>query len=76
MFASSNVKFKLHEISKYFADMNFGCATATTIITVNQNFWRKLPKEIQDILKEVGEEFTLKDMNYIYEQQVQDMKVM
>jgi TRAP-type C4-dicarboxylate transport system substrate-binding protein len=76
MFASSNVKFKLHEICKYFADMNFGCATATTVLTINQDVWKKTPKEVQAIMKEVGQEFTLKEMNYIYEQQVKDMKVM
>ena len=76
MFASSNVKFKLHEICKHFADMNFGCATATTLLTINQDVWKKLPKEVQAIMKEVGDEFTLKEMDYIYDQQVKDMKVM
>ena len=76
MFASSNVKFKLHEICKHFSDMNFGCATGTTILSINQNVWKKLPKEVQAIMKEVGDEFTLKEMDYIYDQQVKDMKVM
>ena len=76
MFASSNVKFKLHELCKYFADMNFGCAYATTVVTINQNVWKKMPKEVQAIMKEVGDEYTVKEMTYIYEQQVQDMKVM
>ncbi len=76
MFASSNVKFKLHELCKYFSDMNFGCAYATTVVTINQNVWKKMPKEVQAIMKEVGDEYTVKEMTYIYEQQVQDMKVM
>jgi len=76
MFASSNVKFKLHEICKHFADLNFGCATGTTVLSINQNVWKKQPKEVQAIIKEVGDEFTLKEMEYIYDQQVKDMKVM
>ena len=76
IFPSSNVKFKLYEVAKYFTDINFGCPTASQLLTINQNVWNKLPKEIQVILQEVGQEFTLKEMDYIYEQQVKDVKVM
>jgi TRAP-type C4-dicarboxylate transport system substrate-binding protein len=57
MFADATVGFKLHEVAKNFTETGFG-AVPTTVITVNKATWRKLPKEIQNIMLEVGKEYT------------------
>ena len=76
MFPTGNVNFKLHEIAKYYVQMDFGCATGTSAITVNKKVWKKLPKSVQDILKEVGAEYTVKFMEYAAQQEEKAVKTM
>ena len=55
--ATSAVAFRIHEVGKYFIRPNFGAMIAG-VITVNNNSWKKLPKEVQDILTEVATEWS------------------
>lgn len=49
--------FKIFEVGKYFTEVDFG-ATMAGILTINLKTWKKLPKEIQDIMIEVGSEYS------------------
>ena len=59
MFPSGYVNFKLHEVGKYYTEIGFGAITWHGL-TVNRNRFAKLPKEVQDIILEVGREYEAK----------------
>jgi TRAP-type C4-dicarboxylate transport system substrate-binding protein len=48
--------FKIYEVAKYFTEVGFG-ATMAGILTINLDTWEKLPKQVQDIILEVGSEW-------------------
>jgi len=56
MFPSGYVNFKLYEVGKYYTEVGFGAITWHGL-TVNSARWKKLPKEVQDIILEVGREY-------------------
>jgi TRAP-type C4-dicarboxylate transport system substrate-binding protein len=56
MFPSGYVNFKLYEVGKYYTEIGFGAITWHGL-TVNRNRFAKLPKEVQDIILEVGREY-------------------
>lgn len=56
MFSGATVSFKLHEVAKNYTITNFG-SMANSVITINKDTWRKLPKPVQDIMLEVGKEY-------------------
>jgi C4-dicarboxylate-binding protein DctP len=56
MFPSGWVNFKLFEIGKYYAETGFGAITWHGL-TMNKARFAKLPKEVQDIILEVGREY-------------------
>ena len=58
MFPDATVGFKLHEVAKNYTFTDFG-AIPNVIIAINKDTWRKLPKEVQEIMLEVGKEFTV-----------------
>ena len=49
--------FKIYEVGKYFTSVNFG-STVVGVVTINLNSWKKLPKEVQDILVEMGNQLS------------------
>lgn len=53
-----NVGFKIYEVAKYCTFVNFG-AVVGNITTMNLDRWEKLPKEVQEIMVEVGKEHTI-----------------
>ena len=57
MFPDATVGFKLHEVAKNYTFTDFG-AIPNVLITINKTTWRKLPKEVQDIMLDVGKEYT------------------
>jgi TRAP-type C4-dicarboxylate transport system substrate-binding protein len=57
MIPDATYSFKLHEVAKYYTITSFG-AIPNTMITMNKNTWKKLPKEVQQIFLEVGREYT------------------
>jgi C4-dicarboxylate-binding protein DctP len=68
MFPSGVVNFKLNEVSKYYTEIGFGAITWHGL-TINRNRFNRLPKEVQDIILEVGREYeaktgTVNDANY------------
>ena len=58
MHAQATVSFKLHEVAKYFTVTDFQ-ATPNVLITMNLNTWKKLPKEVQQIVAEVASRYHL-----------------
>ena len=56
IFPGTAVSFKLHEVAKNFTITDFG-SMANTVITINKDTWKKLPKPVQDIMLEVGKEY-------------------
>jgi TRAP-type C4-dicarboxylate transport system substrate-binding protein len=68
MFPSGYVNFKLYEVGKYYTQIGFGAITWHGL-TINKNRWNRLPKEVQQILAEVGREYekltgTVNEENY------------
>jgi len=68
MFPSGWVNFKLYEVGKYYTEIGFGAITWHGL-TVNSARFAKLPKEVQDIVLEVGREYeartgTVNEENY------------
>ena len=56
MFPSGWVNFKLFEIGKYYTETGFGAITWHGL-TMNTARFTKLPKEVQDIILQVGREY-------------------
>ena len=56
MFPSGYVNFKLYEVGKYYTEIGFGAITWHGL-TINRARWAKLPKDVQDIILEVGREY-------------------
>jgi TRAP-type C4-dicarboxylate transport system substrate-binding protein len=59
MFPSGYLNYKLYEVGKYYTEIGFGAITWHGL-TVNRARWAKLPKEVQDIMLEVGREYEAK----------------
>jgi len=55
--ATSAVAFRIHEVGKYFIKPDLGAMIAG-LLTINAKKMKKLPKEVQDILLEVGNEYS------------------
>ena len=70
------VSLKLFEVSKYFCETGFGALSDVHIITVNKKKWEKLPKEVRDVLKEVGDEFSEKYSAYLVKRYSDSMGTM
>lgn len=59
MFPSGWVNFKLNEVAKHYTEIGFG-AISWHGLTINKNRFNRLPKEVQDIIVEVGREYEAK----------------
>jgi TRAP-type C4-dicarboxylate transport system substrate-binding protein len=68
MFPSGYVNFKLYEVGKFYTEIGFGAITWHGL-TINKNRFNRLPKDVQQILREVGREYekrtgTVNEENY------------
>lgn len=59
MFPSAYNSFKFYEPAPHYKLVNFG-AVMVNAITINARTWKKLPKEVQDILLEVAREYEVR----------------
>ncbi|MEW6667968.1 MAG: TRAP transporter substrate-binding protein DctP [Thermodesulfobacteriota bacterium] len=67
---------KLYEVAPYLTYSGFGCISAASI-TMNLDVWKSLPQPIQEIMMEVGREYSFvvaKDTKAKTDMAVQDMK--
>ena len=67
--------YKMHEISKYLTYLDFGAASQLLVYMNLKNF-NKLPKDVQKILVETAEDFTVKEAKYILEEREKAAKAM
>ena len=68
MFPSGYVNFKLYEVGKHYTEIGFGAITWHGL-TINKAKFARLPKDVQQILREVGREYeartgTVNEENY------------
>ena len=49
--------FKLHEVAPHLTYTGFGCISAGSL-TINLDVWESLPRKVQDIMMEVGREYS------------------
>lgn len=56
MFPSGWVNFKLTDVAKYYTEVGFGAITWHGL-TMNKRRFERLPREVQDIIVEVGREY-------------------
>lgn len=59
MFPSGWVNFKLNEVAKNYTEIGFG-SISWHGLTINKNRFNRLPKDVQDIIVEVGKEYEAK----------------
>ncbi|MCY0092602.1 C4-dicarboxylate TRAP transporter substrate-binding protein [Hoeflea ulvae] len=50
-------KFKLNEVAPYFTKTDFG-AQYLNAVTINKQSWERMPPEVQEIIKEMGAEWS------------------
>jgi len=67
--------YKMHEISKYLTYMGFGAASQLLVYMNLKNF-NKLPKDVQKILVDTAEEFTVKETAYLLDEREKAIKSM
>ncbi|MSO81353.1 MAG: C4-dicarboxylate ABC transporter substrate-binding protein [Alphaproteobacteria bacterium] len=60
IFPGSYLGFKLHELGKHYLNAHIGTPAAIAL-TVNIDFWKKLPTAMQAILTEVGKEYDIEN---------------
>ncbi len=56
MFPSAWVNLKLHEVGPYYTLIGFGTITWHGL-SINLNTWKRLPKEVQDIMLATAKDF-------------------
>ena len=70
-----NVGFKIYEVAKHFTLVDFG-AVVGNITSVNLDRWKKFPKEVQDIMLEVGKEHTMVETRMTKEKEAAGIDVL
>ena len=58
MYATSNMNFMLYEVAPYLSMMDIG-AVALAKMTINTGVWNSLPPEVQAIIEEVAQEYSV-----------------
>jgi C4-dicarboxylate-binding protein DctP len=67
--------FKLHEVAKHYVLANFG-AIPNMVISINKDTWEGLPKEVRDIIMEVGREFPEAAARMVTDKQERSLQTM
>lgn len=74
-FVSFQLGLKLYEHTKYYTKVGFGAMTWHGA-QMNMNSWNKLPKDVQDIIAEVGRDFETETGRFVSEYLVGGFKEM
>lgn len=56
MFPASYAGFKFQEVAPYYKIIDIG-SVVVNVLSINLKTWNRLPKEVQDIIAEVGREY-------------------
>ncbi len=75
MFPDATVSFKLHEVAKFYTFTDFG-AIPNVLITINKDTWKSMPEEVQNIILEVGKEYTAVESKAANEKGTRSVKTM
>ena len=76
MYPTGVASFKLYEVCKHFTELNLGAPGGLILITINSKSWDKLPKDVQKIIQELGDEYSVKEPEYYYDESKKALKVM
>ena len=58
MYVDTIASFKLHEVARHLILVDLGGAISAGL-TINKDTWKSLPKEIQEIMRKAGVEYTM-----------------
>lgn len=72
---SACFNFKIQEVAPYVIKMNFGAQMAGAL-TMNLDKFNSLPKEVQDIIVEVGKEYSAQEAKNAQDKYDSDLKAM
>jgi TRAP-type C4-dicarboxylate transport system substrate-binding protein len=50
-------RYRLYEVCQYISTIDMGAVASVNGLTINLNVWNKLPKDVQRVMLDVGEEF-------------------
>lgn len=75
MFVDGTWGFKLYEVARNYTFTNFG-AIVVGAITVNKDTWGKLPDEVRVVLREVSEEYGVKQVEAGLKKQERGLEAM
>lgn len=75
MFVDATWGFKLYEVAPYYTITNFG-AIVVGAITINKDVWKGLPKDVKKVLREVSEEYGLKQAQAALAKQTKGLAAM
>lgn len=67
--------FKLHEVTKSYTLADLG-VNATPLITINRGAWQRLPPAIQEILLEVGRDYTIAEAQAVADREHSSLETM
>jgi TRAP-type C4-dicarboxylate transport system substrate-binding protein len=56
-FVTGTYPIKVHEVAPYMNKFDFG-ATSIGAVTINLDTWKRMPPEVQKVLREVGDEYS------------------
>ena len=70
-----NSGFKIYEVAKHFTLVDFGAVVGNTT-TVNLDRWKKFPKEIQEIMVEVGKQHTMVETRMTKEKEAAGIEIL
>lgn len=58
-FVTGSYPIKVHEVAPHMNKLDFG-ATSIGAITINLDTWKRMPPEVQKVLREVGDEYSVR----------------
>lgn len=64
MYPDALVSFSLIEVAKHYADIHFG-TIGFPLLTINLDTWNDLPPEVQEIILEVGQDWSVHNGEHI-----------
>lgn len=75
MFVDGTWGFKLYEVARHYTFTNFG-AIVVAAITINKDTWGKLPDEVRTVVREVSEEYGVKQVEAGLKKQERGLEAM
>ena len=74
MFPSAYYSFKFHEPAPFYTQIGFGAMGGAIVVTANDKRFKKLPPEIQKIIKEVALEYEKEGAKELNNRQIKGLE--